>query len=438
MTDFTRLTIVGTARRAELVVPDDESMGALIPRLMDLLGEPSGPLARPLTLVRATGEQLDAALSAAEQRLMDGEQLRLVRADEAPPPPEVADVTDVVSDSWGDRPGRWSSRSREATGAVAVGALACVALLMVPGLSAVISASILAVALLVAVGLGRASRRWGSIAFTAAACGLALPSALNLLAAAADAPPRPELVVAVTVSLVWLCLGFGVGLGLGRRAVLAGSAAGIVLTMLPVLLAASGLQAERAIALGAVVASVVCGLLPWYALASSGLTGLDDQVLTGRLGERRQVLRSVEDAYRSLNWATFALAVPLTGTALLLVRSDRPWTLALGIAVTVLAALRTRAFPLALQQLPLWLGAAAATVVCVVTRRPELAAAQVVAVLAGLVAAILVMVGLQPAPHVRARLRRLGNLVEALAVIALVPLLLGVFGIYSDLLGGRR
>ena len=436
MTDFTRLTVVGTARRAELVVPDDESVGALIPQLMELLDEPPGPLARPLTLVRATGEQLDAALSAAEQRLVDGEQLRLVRADEAPPPPEVADVTDVVGDSWSARSGRWSSLTREATGAAVIGALACVALLSVPARQAAVPATLTALALVVAVGLGRMSHRWGCIAFTALATGLALPTALALLSAL-EFPRRPELVLAVTVGLVWVGLGLGVGLGLRRRPALSGSAVGVVLTLMPILLTTAGVPAERAIALTAAVASVLCGLLPWYALSTSGLTGLDDQVLTGRLGERRQVLRTVDDAYRSLNWATVAVALPLAAAAVLLIRSTNDWACALGVVVTVLAALRTRAFPLALQQIPLWLGAATAAVIAAVTR-PELSTGQVVAVLAGLVALVLVLVGFRPAPHVRARLRRLGNLVEALAVIALVPLLLGIFGIYADLLGARR
>ena len=61
MPEFTRLTIIGTERKAELVVPSDEAIGRLMPRLMELLEEPNGSVARPLTLVRATGEQLDVA-----------------------------------------------------------------------------------------------------------------------------------------------------------------------------------------------------------------------------------------------------------------------------------------------------------------------------------------------------------------------------------------
>ncbi|MDF2746501.1 MAG: hypothetical protein K0S98_785, partial [Propionibacteriaceae bacterium] len=96
MTEFTRLTVIGSARKADLVVPNDEAVAGLMPRLMDLLDEPTGSVVRPLTLVRATGEQLDAALTIADQQVSDGELLRLVRSDDAPPPPEVADVTDVL------------------------------------------------------------------------------------------------------------------------------------------------------------------------------------------------------------------------------------------------------------------------------------------------------------------------------------------------------
>ncbi len=80
-----------------------------MPRLMELLDEPAGSVVRPLTLVRPTGEQLDVGLTIADQQVSDGELLRLVRSDDAPPPPEVADVTDVLGDSMRDRAGLWST-----------------------------------------------------------------------------------------------------------------------------------------------------------------------------------------------------------------------------------------------------------------------------------------------------------------------------------------
>ena len=68
MTEFTRLTVIGSARKADLVVPNDEAVAGLMPRLMDLLDEPTGSVVRPLTLVRTTGEQLDVALTIADQQ----------------------------------------------------------------------------------------------------------------------------------------------------------------------------------------------------------------------------------------------------------------------------------------------------------------------------------------------------------------------------------
>jgi hypothetical protein len=44
-------------------------------------------------------------------------------------------------------------------------------------------------------------------------------------------------------------------------------------------------------------------------------------------------------------------------------------------------------------------------------------------------------VALHPPAHTRARLRRAGNTLEMFAVVALLPVTLGVFGVYPDLLG---
>jgi hypothetical protein len=47
----------------------------------------------------------------------------------------------------------------------------------------------------------------------------------------------------------------------------------------------------------------------------------------------------------------------------------------------------------------------------------------------------LLVVALHPPAHTRARLRRAGNTLEMFAVVALLPVTLGVFGVYPDLLG---
>jgi uncharacterized membrane protein len=55
-------------------------------------------------------------------------------------------------------------------------------------------------------------------------------------------------------------------------------------------------------------------------------------------------------------------------------------------------------------------------------------------ILVCLMVLVVIMVLARPAAHQRAFLRRVGNALETLAVIALIPLLLGMFGIFSDLL----
>ncbi|MBA8793639.1 hypothetical protein FHX74_001244 [Friedmanniella endophytica] len=453
MTDFTRLTVIGSRKRAELVVPDDETLGGLLPRLMELLDEPSGPVGRPLTLVRVTGEQVEAGLTAAEQQLADGEQLRLVRADEAPPPPEVADVTDVVGDTFADRRGRWSAGSRYAVGAVVIGAGTAVAALSRPVPVGVL-VLVVAVLALVAVAAGRLGtlptptaptgapegRRWPVIAATAAAAGLCLPLGRELARAVTAGVPGDAALVwpVLAAALVWLVLGAGVGGGLGHRPALPAALLGAGLLAVPLALASAGLTVEHAVAVTGGVAVVALGLLPWYALTSSGLTGLDDQVLDGAPSRRSDAVRTVDDAYATLSWSAVAVALPLAGTAAVLVGSRDRWTLVLGLAVVTVTALRTRAFPLTVQQVPLCLATATGAVVAVLRHHPAFTPAERAGLLVLLVVVVAVAAGVRPAAHHRARLRRFGNLVEALAVIALVPLVLGSFGVFADLLRAFR
>ncbi|CAN5550403.1 hypothetical protein BH10ACT7_BH10ACT7_06030 [soil metagenome] len=437
MTQYTRLTIVGTSRRAEMVVPSDEALSSLIPGLMDILGETTGSIARPMTLVRFTGEQLDVSLSASEQRLEDGELVRLLRQDSTPPPPEVADVTDVLAESHDDRTGRWSTIARQVTGGVGVLALSFAAA-GVAGpafVSPAVVVGVVLVALVVAAAVvGRAGSRWGAFALTAAALGAAWPEATYLMAA--NGVPE-ELVPAasaiVALAIAWLAIGAGIGVGLWNRAALWGSIIGIVLAALPLLLLITGMSVLGVVSITAVAAVVACGLLPWYAMSASGLTGLDDQVLEGRLRRRDEVLVTVSSAYATMTWAAFAVAVPIALTAIVLLSSDNPWAVGLGAAVVAVTALRTRAFPLTAQVMALWAAVGAAVIVGLV-RQPSLSASVTLIVLVALAIIAAVTVAVTPAAHQRASLRRAGNAIEAISVVAMLPVLLGIFGIYAELL----
>ena len=433
MVEFTRLTVIGSARKANLVVPNDEAVSGLMPRLMELLEEPTSSVVRPLTLVRATGEQLDVGLTIADQQVSDGELLRLVRSDDAPPPPEVADVTDVLGESMRDRAGLWSTFARELTGAVAIGVLSCAAATQLPARPVAFVVAVLALSVAAAI-LGRAAMRWLCIALTAAALGVAAATVWSF-STELGLPPGLRFAAAVSgfAALGWICLGIGHGQGLRSRPAWLGSLVGVPISALPLIMVALGSAAEQAAAVTAAVAVVVCGVLPRLALAASGLTGLDDQVVEGHPRRRDDVSLTVNEAYRLLSWVTFAVAIPIAVTSAVLLASKDLWTVAVGLAVIIVSALRTRAFPLAVQQVALWF-AVLVGLLAGVLGQSRLSEPLVAVILIAIAVLVVIMVLARPAAHQRAFLRRVGNAFEALAVIALIPLLLGMFGIFSDLL----
>ena len=433
MTDFTRLTVIGSARKADLVVPNDEAVSGLMPRLMELLEEPTGSVVRPLTLVRATGEQLDVGLTIADQQVSDGELLRLVRSDDAPPPPEVADVTDVLGESLRDRAGLWSTSARELAGAVAIGILSCAAAGQLPIRPVLIVTAVFALSITAAI-LGRVVTRWICVALTSAALGVAAAAVWRLgTGLGLSSWLQVSAAILGFIALGWICLGLGYGQGLGSRPAWFGSLVGVPLSALALIMVTLGSAAEQAAAIGAAVAVAVCGLLPRLALAASGLTGLDDQVVEGHPRRRDNVSLTVNDAYRLLSWVTFAVAIPIAVTSALLLASDDPWTVGVGLVVIIVTALRTRAFPLAMQQMALWF-AVLGGLLGGLLGQPKLDGFSVAAILIAISVLVVIMVVVRPATHQRAFLRRVGNAVEALAVIALIPLLLGMFGVFSDLL----
>jgi type VII secretion integral membrane protein EccD len=433
MVEFTRLTVIGSARKADLVVPNDEAVSGLMPRLMELLEEPTSSVVRPLTLVRATGEQLDVGLTIADQQVSDGELLRLVRSDDAPPPPEVADVTDVLGESMRDRAGLWSTFARELTGAVALGVLSCAAAIQLPARPVSFVVGVLALSVAAAI-LGRAAMRWLCIALTAAALGVAAATVWSFSTELGLAPGlRFAAAVSGFAALGWICLGIGHGQGLRSRPAWLGSLVGVPISALPLIMVALGAATEQAAAVTAGVAVVVCGVLPRLALAASGLTGLDDQVVEGHPRRRDDVSLTVNEAYRLLSWVTFAIAIPIAVTSAVLLASKDLWTVAVGLAVIIISALRTRAFPLAVQQMALWFGVLVGSLAGVLGQS-RLNEPLVAVILIAIAVLVVIMVLARPAAHQRAFLRRVGNAFEALAVIALIPLLLGMFGIFRDLL----
>jgi type VII secretion integral membrane protein EccD len=445
---YTRVTVAGASRRAEVVVPRAEPLGAALPRLLDLLGETAGTVARPLAVVAPDGEQIDIALSPQQLDLVDGSLVRLVRLDAAPPPPVVIDVTDAAADAHDARPDRWNDRARTTAGAVGIATAFALAGWMAPweepapGAFFLLAVTVVLLGVATALGLGGLRRL--SVCVAAAAAGLALPIGSATTAALASAGYSSTAALAAGVSAVVAVGATTVVLAIGvahrRRGAAAGSALGAVLASVLLGLLLARMDAVSAAAIAGVMAAFATGPLPWIALSAAGLTDLDQRAAEGTPPTRSRTFTAIDEAYAALTWSVASTAVVIGVTGVVLALSGTIWTELLALALFLVAALRTRAFPLRSQGWLLWAAAgiiaAAALTALLSGERAWIGTA--VAVVAAAVIAVLMLV--RPRPHVRARVRGFGNVIETLAVVSLLPLLVGALGVYADLLamfGGR-
>ncbi|WP_251070666.1 type VII secretion integral membrane protein EccD [Streptomyces sp. ISL-96] len=440
---MSRVTLVGERRRVDLVLPSQEPVGLLLPEVMRLLDDQvSGrPMLRHLVTADGSALAHDSTLESAG--VPDGAVLRLVRVEDSPSAPVVHDVTDEAADDVDVQAWRWRpSARRKVAGLAAVGwALAAGALARAEfGLSAVSGAlsAVAAVAALLGALLGKAGRRGLATALTVMGGALGVLGAWTL-ADAHDWSGAMRLAgVAAVVVVSLLLLGWVSPLGRGGL-VGAGAVAGATACWEVAVALQSGagtaVGQARAGALLVVVSVVVLGLLPRLALMSSGLSGLDDRRSGGASVSRYEVSTALAATHRGLALASVVMAVSAAAAGILVLRAPTVWTVSLAVVVAVVLALRARAFPLIAEVVAL-LSAAAVVITCLawvwLERSGTVAPLAVLVVLAVVPLAVL---SVQPAEHVRVRLRRFGDALESVGVIALFPLVLGVFGVYGRLLG---
>lgn len=441
---LSRVTLVGERRRVDLVLPAQEPVGVLLPEIMRLLDDRAEgrPAARHLVTVDGSALDHDSTLETAGIR--DGAVLRLVRAEDAPPAPVVHDVSDEVAEGLGHRSGQWGPVALRITAGVACVGWAVVAALFA---RAQYDRSVVAGALLASAGaaavagavLGRLRRQAPAVTLLCSGGALGVLGAWSLVdVLGGDSPGALRLAgVAAVGALVLVLLGLFTPLGRGGvvgAAAVALTAVGWEAAVVVQSGAGTAEQQARAGAVVGVVCVVVLGVLPRLALMASGLSGLDDRRAGGVSVSRYQVSAALAAAHRGLVLATITVAASATAAAVLAVRSASGWTVSLAAVVALVLALRARAFPLVAEVVVL-LAAAAGVAVRLLTvwaeRSSPAAPLVVLVVLAVLPLAVLAV---QPAEHVRVRLRRFGDLLESVGVITLLPLLVGVFGVYGRLL----
>jgi type VII secretion integral membrane protein EccD len=437
---FSRVTLVGERRRADVVLPAAEPIGRLLPEVLRLLGDRVESPPEPRVLVTADGLVLDVEASLAQAMVPDGTVLRLVRLAEAPAAPVVHDVAEETSDDLDGRSWRWGPVPRRWTATLlGLVALTYAAILFANAAgNRIAPLTLAAVALVVCTTGGVIATLVDEPVGTAVAMAGGGVGVVAVWAAArASGWSGMVVVAAVAWVAVVLLLVLGASAALGRGG-LAGAGFTAVLAAVWSAGSLSHLPDRHVAGIVAVVVTVSLGVLPRLALVSSGIASLDDRRAGGAVVARREVGAALAAAHRGLVLATLAAAA-FAGAAgwVLAARLDQ-WSVALALLLAFVLAGRSRIFPLAPQVMALQ-AAAVAVVGGVVTAWASsdsraavaygpAAAATVVAL------ALLLALALRPSEHLRARLRRLCDLLEAAAVIAVVPVTIGLFGTYDRLL----
>ena len=427
---LTRVTLVGPRRRVDLVLPSDEPLGALLPEIVAMVG--MGPAGQPrgYQLSMLGGRVLEPTANLRGAGVTDGAQLWVDPLTEAPPAAIVHDVSDEVSDDLGRRRGRWGDEPRRWTATATVAAAALLAALLAGPALPVVALAVAGGVLLVA-------------GTTVAMLGTVAPGVAVLLAGAtvllttvpawtASGPGRAALAV-LGVALTILALGLAttnrrVGLfGTGVLLVLLGAWTGFF---------GFGLPAERTAAVMGIVSVALLGLLPRLAMIASGLTTLDDRQTDELPVTRVAADAAVDAAHRALALACVAIALSGAVAGWLLARAGGGWGLALACLVGVALFLRLRAYPLTVEVVALvasGLAVATGLVTRWVQAEPDLWWGGAAVALA--VAALgVVVLGYRPPAYTRARARQLADRLEGVAVVALVPVTVGVFDVYARLL----
>jgi type VII secretion integral membrane protein EccD len=427
---LSRVTLAGPHRRIDLVLPADEPIGLLLPEVVALVGHAATYDSRGYQISTLDGTVLDPAGSLRQAAVPDGALLRIDPISEAPPAAIVHDVSDEVGDDLTRRRGRWGDVPRTWTATTACLVAATTAALfsgprLGPALISVVGGAVALTGLLLAI----AGRRAVGVAVLLSGAAIVMTTVPGWTDAGTAQLALWAVVIGCTV------LAVGAATGNGRAGLLGGGTALVLVTGWGTHLL-FGVSDTRTAAVMAIASVGVLGLLPRFALIASGLTRLDDRRSNDEPVSRVSVQAAVDSAHRGLAVAAIAAATSATLAGLVLAATPGPWPLTLAVLVAAALLLRMRAFPLAAEVVALVAGTLTVVgglLLCWIRQRPDTWWATAVAAL-GVSAVALAILAYRPPPHILARGRQLADRVEALTVMALVPVAVGVFGLYSRLL----
>lgn len=432
-TRFTRLSVVADQHQVDASLPASRPVAEFLSELSALFNLPTTnppttwTLSTPRHGVIATERSLD------EAGVLDGDVLYLSRALAAAEAPVVDDVLTAVGDTVDSRARPWSGphRDRVVTTLLAVAMLALIAVVAtVP--DPYVGGAILTIVFGTGAVLVRLlSSRGGQVLGWAT-----LPAAvLGGFGLTAGAPTSVRLITAAAAGLVAVAIIAAVGWQ-NRALVIAGVTSGGLAAGVAVLLAA-GVYGVSIAAWATPAFVLALGVLPQLALSASGLLRLVERCEQGQPTPRDEVNRAVRVGRSAVDGGVAAVALAGAVAAITLVWAGRPTQAALGVLLGILFLLRSRGFSHA-HHVAALLIVPVVTLLTVATMAPSwaglqdptAAALRIMAIT--LVAATVAGTGyLQVSEVTAARLSRLFDQLDLMAVIVVIPLVLlaqDVFG----------
>lgn len=430
---YTRVTITSAERNVEMLLPSQRELDTLMPEILRMVEGPSYSTERPkaLTLTSADMSSLLGHQSLQDAGIRDGSVLSLDRRDEAVPAPLVYDLAEQTENlAHNDVPEQHLDSTRITSAALftvlLIGALITAVHAVKPQYPSLWSQDLSTAAL---IGLALTPRRrvaWDVEFLTLSAAALALTYYWG---------------PAESTFHDWLLPAWAAGAlicwQISRRhwwsVLITFSAAGL-LTLSWWGTGQLLTEPEQLSATAGIASAVLLGFAPRLALMLSGMNSLDDRISGG---ERPRLARA-ETAFRNAHHGLIA-SVVLCALSLtlavhgLLEQNPTVWTFPLACALTLLTALRARSMPLATERAALLTAAAISGMIIANTLTLWLPWWIPVTV-AGVLASICLLLRLVGLPdHVAARLRLSARRLETLTALSLLPLLLGLFGLYSRL-----
>ncbi|MFD7677877.1 type VII secretion integral membrane protein EccD [Streptomyces sp. NPDC060187] len=447
-TEVCRVTVETPDGRTDLSVPVTTPVSALLPVLLRQLPTGTAADGTPWVLQRLGEEPLAAEATPESAGLRQGDVLHLRPAEAPLPALHFDDVADGVAHTVGDGPGRWRP---ELTRGLAAG-LACLALaglaaaLLGAGTGPRTSAVAAAVAVVLAVACATAARM-GADRISVLVAGLGAFGFAGL----AGVTLRASHSGGHTPGLTGVLLGAGCVIALAGALFALGALPLVVpgTVLLTAIAAAAGaglaegagLRGDQAAAVVAVALFVLGHLAPRLALRTARLRvpqlphdARELQLDIEPEPDARVALR-VSVATACLDMISVASALVWAVALWLLTAGEHGWTgWLLPLALSLAVLLRARGTNGTLQRVPAVLaGAYGLALVLVVRTAASGPAGRVVALAVLLAAVVLLLVGAWRLP--RARLLpiwgHLGDLLEIVTAIALLPLLLQVLHAYS-------